>query len=62
MNYKNYEMTQDTAGKKFCLNCRPSYTILAFCNTWSHDQFSVNTKTIILGKIILAGIERAFKI
>ena len=30
MNYKNYEMTRDTAGKKFCLNCRPSYTIPAY--------------------------------
>ena len=35
--------------------------LLSFCNSWSHDQLSVNKKIVCFWKILLAGTERAYK-
>ena len=29
--------------------------------SWSHDHFSVNTKTFHFGKMVFAGTEKAYK-
>ena len=33
-----------------------------FCNNWSRDQLSVNTKIVRFWKSLLAGAERAYQI
>ena len=40
----------------------PIPTIFFFCNNWSRDQLSVNTKIVRFWKSLLAGAERAYQI
>ena len=40
----------------------PIPPIFFFCNNWSRDQLSVNTKIVRFWKSLLAGAERAYQI
>ena len=40
----------------------PPIFFFFFCNNWSRDQLSVNTKIVRFWKSLLAGAERAYQI
>ena len=40
----------------------PTIFLFFFCNNWSRDQLSVNTKIVRFWKSLLAGAERAYQI
>ena len=40
----------------------PIFFFFFFCNNWSRDQLSVNTKIVRFWKSLLAGAERAYQI
>ena len=40
----------------------PTFFFFFFCNNWSRDQLSVNTKIVRFWKSLLAGAVRAYQI